>query len=131
LGGVVTAVRWSADLGHEGVLVLACDLPLVTSELLDLLISEWDGRSVVAPASSGPLGLEPLVAVYPRTILESFETALLSGTRAMGTALQLVPTKMVSADRIAALGDPQRLFLNVNRPGDRERAERALINGGG
>jgi len=128
LGAITGGVSWAAETGYEGVLVLACDLPFVSPDLLRLLLAAWDGEAVVLPASLGPLGVEPLVAAYPVTLLPDMERLVAEGVRSMSAALDRLPTKTLPLDRISAVGDPRHLFLNVNRPEDRDRAERALAS---
>src|SRR6476659_4048976 len=72
LGGVYTAL---AAARHELVLVLACDLPFVTRELLDRLIADVDGDvDAVVPRSAR--GLEPLCAVYRKVCAPALRARL-------------------------------------------------------
>jgi molybdopterin-guanine dinucleotide biosynthesis protein A len=131
LGAVSTALHWARTEDRAGALVLACDLPLVTPRLLALLIEQWDGRSVMVPASEGPLGVEPLAGIYSVGCLPAIDRALEAGVRAMGDALGLLPVRTLHPELVARVGEPSRLFLNVNRPSDRDRAERVLMSAGG
>ncbi|HEX2080425.1 MAG TPA: molybdenum cofactor guanylyltransferase, partial [Longimicrobium sp.] len=66
LGGIHTALRWAAERGRSGALVVACDMPWITAELLRTIAeraasSEADA---VVPESGGRRGVEPLCAWY-------------------------------------------------------------------
>ncbi|NIR40711.1 MAG: NTP transferase domain-containing protein [Gammaproteobacteria bacterium] len=121
LGGLATALHWAREEALTGVLVLACDLPLVPSRLLARLLDRWDGRQAVVPQSRGPLGLEPLCGAYPVTCLNDVEASLQSEVRSMGAFVQRIQPVVLPIASFADLGQPEDLFLNVNRPEDLER----------
>ena len=59
-----TAIR-SVILKLDGVFLLACDLPLVSSDLVGNIIRNWPAEALaVAPGSRGPLGFEPLCSAF-------------------------------------------------------------------
>lgn len=115
LGGLHTALTWAQEGGQEGVFLLACDLPLVTKEMVGLILRRWPEDSpAVVPGSPGPLGFEPLCAGYEVRGLPDLEELIRTGRRSMESAL----AKM-SAHRIppAELGSQEELavaFTNVN-----------------
>ncbi len=59
---------------HPWVLIIAVDLPHLTSGFLQTLIDAGNGRTGVVP--QGPQGYEPLVALYPRSWLPAVQIAL-------------------------------------------------------
>jgi molybdopterin-guanine dinucleotide biosynthesis protein A len=124
LGGILTAVRWAAEEGRDTALVLGCDMPFVPSSLLIRIVEEADRESVVLPASEGPRGFEPLCAAYGVMTGEAIGRALDAGERAIISFFEHVPVHILDFDTVLGFGDPDRMFLNVNRPEDRERAER-------
>jgi len=126
VGGVSTALHWARDGGLDGVLLLACDLPLVPSTLLRAIVDRFDGLSAIVPESLGPLGLEPLCAAYPVSCLTAVDDAARLPDRSMATLLAGLTVRPVPLADVSSLGLPSELFLNVNRPEDRERAERVL-----
>ncbi len=97
LGGIHTAVCWAEEVGYPGVLVAACDMPFLSAELLGQLVRDASHDEVVAPASESRRGF--------------FDD---------------VPVRTLPLDEVARFGDPELMFLNVNTPADRERAERAI-----
>jgi molybdopterin-guanine dinucleotide biosynthesis protein A len=125
LGGIQTALEWARELSLQGVLILACDLPLVSGSVVGALISAWRGEDAVAPL--GEEGPEPLCALYALSALPLVGTALAEGERS--------PSRLLSGPLIAARFLPPEAFanesrsnpfLNVNTTVERVRAEEAL-----
>jgi len=130
LAGVETALSAAEEEGRPGALILACDMPLVPSALLKLLLEQAPGREVVLPESPGPLGVEPLCGYYSVQARRAVEEALEAGRRSMHAFLARLSPDQLTGVRVAGIGPPERVFLNVNTPGDRERAEALLSSGG-
>lgn len=119
LGGVYTAVT----AGDGPVLVLGWDMPFVTPDLLEALVRDLADYDVFLPESEGPLGVEPLCAVYApgcapliRASLdeEDYRTTAFHDYVAVGT---------LPLARVREYGDPEELFFNVNAPNDLAEAE--------
>jgi molybdopterin-guanine dinucleotide biosynthesis protein A len=126
LGGIRTALEWAIELGLDGVVILACDLPLVSAPLIEAICSVWDAEEVVLPVT--PAGVEPLCALYAASVLLKVQAALARG--------ELSPSRLVReltvhsldievARRVTRLENP---FLNVNTKDACELAE-ALLHG--
>lgn len=128
LGGLAAALSLADREGKGGVLVLACDTPLVAPGLVRELVGEWNGKNVVLPESDGPSGVEPLCGIYPVGVRGAVQAALGSGDRSMAALVESLAVKRLPLERVRRHGDPRDLFLNVNRPADLERAE-ALLRG--
>ncbi|UCC84464.1 MAG: molybdenum cofactor guanylyltransferase [Gemmatimonadota bacterium] len=126
LGGIHTAVCWAQEVGHPGVLVAACDMPFLSAELLRELVRDAGSREVVAPASESRRGLEPLCAWYGSGCRGAIEAALDRGERHVISFFDDVTVRTLPLDEVGSFGDPELMFLNVNTPADRERAERAV-----
>jgi molybdopterin-guanine dinucleotide biosynthesis protein A len=123
LGGILTAVHWAGEQGREAALVLGCDMPFVPSSLLARIAEEADPEGVTLPASEGRRGFEPLCAAYGTGTLDAIERALALGERAVISFFPTVPVRILDFEIVSRFGDPARMFLNVNRPEDRQRAE--------
>ncbi|MDX1674895.1 MAG: molybdenum cofactor guanylyltransferase [Longimicrobiales bacterium] len=78
---------------------------------------------IALPASPGPRGVEPLFAAYRTTCLPAIEAALAAGDRRMIGFHERVRVRTIPVEVVESLCDPSVAFLNVNTPGDRERAE--------
>ena len=109
LGGLVTGLAISDDEWH---LTLACDLPLVRPEMLQLIVAEASGAEAVVPRAGGRL--QPLLAAYSRACLSPARVATDSGRRAMRAMLDLVRVKIIEEARLREV-DPELIsFTNVN-----------------
>jgi molybdopterin-guanine dinucleotide biosynthesis protein A len=126
LGGIYTAVCWAEEAGYLGALVAACDMPFLSAQLLRELVKDAGGDEVVAPESESRRGLEPLCAWYGSGCREAIEAALERGDRHVISFFDEIPVRTLPLDDVARFGDPELMFLNVNTPEDRERAEEAV-----
>ena len=106
---------------ERALLVLACDLPEVPAALLERIVGE-EGDWVV-PRCGGHL--EPLCALYRPRALAALAARVRAGDLALhrlaGARLRV---RYLDAHDIADLGDPSRLFRNVNTREDLARAAR-------
>ncbi len=111
LAGVETALR---EALVDRVLVVACDLPGLSVELLRR-IAEWPvDADVVLPLASGRR--QPLCARWHRRCLPAIRAALDAGQRSIQRLLETVDLAELSP---ADLGIPvDRQLFNVNRPED-------------
>lgn len=127
LGGIYTAVAWALEEGYRGALVAACDMPFLSSGLLSRLKESAGPGGIVVPTSDSRRGLEPLCAFYGVDCLSAIEAALERGDRHVISFYPDVQVRKIPSDEVGAFGDPSLLFLNVNTPEDRDRAEEALL----
>ncbi|HEX6940834.1 MAG TPA: molybdenum cofactor guanylyltransferase [Longimicrobiales bacterium] len=124
LGGILTALLWARDEGRPGALAVACDMPFLSPALLRRLLADAGHADVVAPESGGRRGVEPLCAWYGVGCIPAIEAELARGERHIVGFFDDVRVRRVPLDEVRAFGEPERLFLNVNTPEERERAER-------
>jgi molybdopterin-guanine dinucleotide biosynthesis protein A len=110
----------------EVVLVLSCDTPFVSRELLEHLLSRAHETDAIVPKHGDKY--EPLQAVYNRArCLPAVEAALISGERRMVSFYSQVHVLPIEEHVLTEL-DPSGLsFFNVNTAEDLERAEQLLI----
>lgn len=125
LGGIHTAVAWAEEAGLRGTLVAACDMPFLSAALLERLIEESAAHDVVAPESDSRRGLEPLCAFYSTSCRPAIERALERGDRHVISFYSDTRVRTIARGEVATFGELDLLFLNVNSPEDRERAEAA------
>src|SRR5690606_4554396 len=128
LGGVLTALAWAREAGRPGVLAVACDMPFLSTALLARILAEREGVDGGVPESGGRRGVEPLCAYYAVGADEAIEAALARGDRRMIGFFDDVQVRTIPLAEVLTFGDPEILFLNVNTPEERERAE-ALTRG--
>jgi molybdopterin-guanine dinucleotide biosynthesis protein A len=117
LAGIETALL---ETGTD-ILLVAWDMPFVSGALLGELrrTGETDDVDAVLPESdSSRRGVEPLCAWYAARCLDAVSPALDRGDRRVVGFHADVRLYRFPADRVAAFGDPARLFGNVNTPDD-------------
>jgi molybdopterin-guanine dinucleotide biosynthesis protein A len=115
LGGLQAALR-ALDGGRA--LVLGVDMPFVTVEVLRALLGWCEGHDAAVPVPED--GPQPLCAVYDRACLPAVEDRLAAGDLRMTGFWPALRVREVTASELAELGDPGRLFRNLNRPEEYE-----------
>lgn len=115
-----------AALAHSSAelnLMLAVDMPFVSSELLAFLFAAADAinATITVPRVGG--GFQPLCAVYRREFAIVAEQALQAGKYKIDAAFANVAVHVVEEDELAAAGFSARTFFNVNTPQDYRAAE--------
>jgi molybdenum cofactor guanylyltransferase len=111
------------------VLVVAWDMPFVPRELLAALRTRGEqGLDAVVPERDAEHQLEPLCAYYAPTCIAAIEHHLDIGDwRAIAFHAD-VRVGRLDAATVARFGDPARVFLNVNAPGDLLQADRGAAS---
>lgn len=116
LGGIYTAILASP---HPRTIVLACDMPFVTTELFRLMADVSDA-DVVMPRSAR--GCEPLCAVYSKACGPPIRARIARGHLQAATPPDGVRVAELGPERLAGLDEDGLLFANVNTPHDYARA---------
>jgi len=124
IGGLWTALQWAQERGDDGVLLLGCDMPLVTEAMLRTVLG-WSARAtaVVPMGSEGP---EPLCALYRAACASEVEHRLRSKDRSMRGLAEAIGAVFIGEEALSQVSDPRVAFLNVNTVEDRDRAETLL-----
>jgi molybdopterin-guanine dinucleotide biosynthesis protein A len=97
-------------------LVLSCDMPLITAELLKLLINSSHNYSLVVPVHDNGM-IEPLCGVYKRTIIPVMEKCILDENLSMHKFLEACDTLYFKIDNESEFYSTQ-LFSNINTRDD-------------
>ena len=103
LGGLIALLRHAGD---TRVLALACDMPFVSTRLLQELVAFDPGAPIVAPRRDGKW--EPLCAVYsaPAVLLVAVARAALGARSLQGLLDELGATELpLDASRYGELAD--------------------------
>jgi molybdopterin-guanine dinucleotide biosynthesis protein A len=124
VAGVHTALVWARERGMPGALVVGCDMPFVEPALLGALLERSRaGADMVIPESEGRRGVEPLCAYYAISCIDAIEAAVARGDARMIGFHDDVDVRRLPLDDVRAIGDPARLFMNLNTPADLAAAE--------
>ena len=99
-------------------LLLPCDMPLVTVELLRTLISQAEGYDITILKHRGIV--EPLCSVYSKNVIPVIEEQLQEGTLSLLSLLKnpKLRIKIVKVENKFNGNDTDLLFFNINTPGN-------------
>jgi molybdopterin-guanine dinucleotide biosynthesis protein A len=121
LRGVVSALEAART---ERVLVVACDLPLISSELLLALVA-WPEADLVLPRTRD--GLQPACALFRRdAVLPIARTRLADGRLALRALAEVLETSEIGPDDVARIDPLGSALTPVDTPARLERAEALL-----
>ena len=119
LGGIYTAVVEAP----APVVCVAWDMPFVTPALVARLAAGVERWDVFLPESDGPRGVEPLCAGYGPGCATAIERSLDAGDLRATGFHGSVRVGTLARNAILELGDPARLFFNVNTADDLAKAD--------
>jgi molybdopterin-guanine dinucleotide biosynthesis protein A len=122
LGGLDAALAAARD---ERLVLLACDMPFVTADLLAHLLALAGDADAVVPRTER--GYHPLCAAYTRACQPAVAQRLVDRRLTMVGLFEDVRVRVVAGEELEAFGDPSRLFANVNTPADYDALE-AFLN---
>ena len=125
--GVHSALSYSRS---EWTAILACDLPFVSTGLLEFLASKamcvTDECAAIAPVQEDGKW-QPLCALYrTKDCLPAVESAIDGGSLSLFGLLEKLETHFVEYSEYRNLSNSEYFFFNVNTPTDLEQA-RSLI----
>jgi len=93
-------------------LILSCDIPLITSEVLEKLIHEIDSTTEIIQAESNGKSM-PLVALYKRSVKTKFLELLQNEERRLRIAVKQCNFKNVALDKTN-----EKATMNINTKED-------------
>ncbi len=123
LGGIATGLAQAED---EWLLVVAADMPWVTSAVVGELWSRIGDADVVVPNDGK--GLEPLLALYRvETVLPVARKLLEAGERRPVAPFEYLKVVEVPSDELRSVDPELKSLININTPHDLDAslAERA------
>ena len=123
LGGIATALRAT---GASWNLVVACDLPYLTREWLDFLVTRANASAADAVLPMNARGAEPLCAAYHKRGEPAIRAALESGVRKVTDGLQKIRVETIAPAEWKPFDSEGLLFKNMNLPRDYQEAAARL-----
>lgn len=117
MGGLYTGLTHARS---EYSLIVACDMPLLTRAIIDLLRSELDSsvRAVVPEVQGHRV---PTLAIYHKECLAVIERLLTQGITALQALLDSAPTKVIPETQLRIIDPELRAFTNLNTLEDWEK----------
>ena len=119
LGGIHAALLSSRT---ELNLMIAVDLPFVTTRFLEYLIGQGSKTSAVVTVPHAG-GLQPLCAVYRRRFGEVAERALRERRNKIDALFSEVETQVLEEEELSRAGFSPEIFRNLNTPEQWEEAK--------
>src|SRR5690606_16408327 len=119
VGGIDAALHASQT---AATLVVAADMPYLTTPLLTLLIDRAPEARDGAWVSTAR-GVEPLVACYNATARQSVAAFIAAGGRRARDLGEVLEMAAVGPADLETVGDPARLLTNINTPDDYARIQ--------
>lgn len=119
LGALYTAVHAART---DRTLVMACDMPFVSEQLLAFLVEAGRNADIVIPRTAR--GYEPLCATYSRRSACEL-LRLVEAKRFKLSEVALIPgltIRELRPDELKPFGPEEVLFFNINTPDDYARA---------
>ena len=105
LSGIVSGLQ--ASTTHYN-LVVTCDVPLLTTEVLTLLTNAISNKDAIIQLKTQSYEM-PLLAIYPKSCLPVLEKSLSSGNRTIKIALKNCTVKNVIVD-----SSLEKFVTNIN-----------------
>lgn len=120
--GSLVGIHTALSGAGGDVVVVAWDMPFVTGALIRLLVERLTTPVYAAVPETSEL--QPFCAVYSRRCLPLVERALDAGELRVSAFIDSLPVvRRVGQSELETVGDPDRMFFNVNSPADLARAE--------
>lgn len=110
MGGIYTALAVSQTPKN---LILSCDMPLISTELLQLILDQAEDCDIAIPRHGDKL--EPLCAVYDRSCAKKFKELLDQKALKLMDALKFFKVKELTVPQEILAIQP---FTNINTPED-------------
>jgi molybdopterin-guanine dinucleotide biosynthesis protein A len=110
VGGIYTALSHSPS---ESVLILSCDIPKITAEVVSLLVEKARRQPAKITFLSDGKNDYPLIGVYPRRCLKSFKISTERNELKLRRLVESLPHQRVELD-------PERVssIQNINSKSD-------------
>jgi molybdenum cofactor guanylyltransferase len=118
LVGIYSCLLYSKTIYN---IVLTCDMPFVTGDLIDHLIANIDSDKIIVPVHHDTL-LEPLCAIYPTSSGPSMLLSIEKKQLALRDYINNQPHTFINiTDKMNCWSD--NLFTNINTTEDFERIQ--------
>lgn len=103
------------------MVVIACDLPYLTPDLIGHLAGLADGHD--GAWVRGERGVEPLVACYRTAASERVAAYIEGGGRRASGLDAVLDMAVLAPPALDSFGPPDRLLANINTPDDYARVQ--------
>jgi len=124
MGGLYTGLTHAR---YDYSFVAACDMPLLSRAVIDLLKEELDGSAwAVVPQIANYR--VPTLAIYHKKSRSVIERLLAHGHTSLQELLDAIPTKIISEQKLRQVDPALRSFVNLNTLTDWEELVRSELS---
>jgi molybdopterin-guanine dinucleotide biosynthesis protein A len=106
MGGIASGLKQCPE---EALFVTACDTPRLDRATVELILAQWDGGVTLASVGGR---VQPLIGIYPKSVLPELEKRLAKGSLRMYDFLRAVGFRQVP------LPEQSTAAENINTPED-------------
>ncbi len=118
MGGIYSSLKQSTSTKN---LILSCDLPLVTHQLMEYILQQGEKYEVAVPWEGGR-HYEPLCGFYNRSVINKLKSFIEKGNYKLPDLFEEININQLIINEKSAVHQPN-LFLNVNTSADLLKAE--------
>ena len=115
IGGIYSCLQ---KIKTEKTIVIACDLPFVSKEYVEALISA-SGKSSICMGIDSKAFPQPLISIFNSSVLSYLEEKIKRGDLKMRDLLVHSESRIV--DLRSTIPDLDKNFININKPDDFEK----------
>ncbi len=113
MGGIYSCLKHSYTQSN---LILSCDMPFVSTELINYLIKNSDGYQATVPWHFGD-HFEPMCAIYDKSMIPVLETFMSKDNYKLPDVFREVALNAIRIDEKLSFYHPH-LFFNINSDSD-------------
>ncbi len=127
-GPVIGICASMQEARHPYLFAIACDMPFVTSGLIEALVSSPDGYDVVVPMCGGRP--EPLCALYSKACLKALAERVENGERGLVSFIENTPelkVRRISEQELRKIDPALRSFMDIDSSDALAEAERIMV----
>ena len=113
--GPITGIYSSfISTGAPELFFMACDMPFIKAEVIELIKEKFHGQDAVLPMLKGLP--QPLLGIYSRRLIPQLAERIEQNTKAMWDLLQGITVQFIPEQEILQ-ADPEGIsFVNINTP---------------
>lgn len=119
--GPMTGILSTLNLPEiSEIFVTACDMPFISSELIQYMLDQWDTKwdAAVPFFDRKP---QPLLGIYSKNIAQHMEDSVKRGTKSLRKFLQGIHVLSISEKDVRRIDREGKSFVNINTPEDVDR----------
>jgi molybdopterin-guanine dinucleotide biosynthesis protein A len=98
--------------GAPELFFVACDMPFIKTEVVELIKKKFHGQDAVLPKNKGLP--QALLGIYSQRVVPALEQRIAQNRMAMWDLLQEIAVQFIPEQEISAVDPEERSFVNIN-----------------